>query len=249
MIYWAHLIGSMLSRWLPLWLSYGLSELLAPTVVFGLWREKREHAIRNITQVLGPGASPAEVRRVARRSFVNYGKYLIDMMRFGDELIEAELHKLKIEGWDRLEEAFNRGKGLIFVGGHIGNSDLGAALLAHRGYAVNVIADPLSPPKWDRLVQRARAAAGLHVIPMGSAALRSLRVLREHQVLMVLLDRPISDQGVTIEFFGRQTQVPGGAAALALRSGASIIGGYIVRSGSRYVAAGCPPITTHRLCR
>lgn len=242
MIYWLHLVGSWLSRWLPLWFSYGLSELLAPTVVFGLWQEKRECAIQNLTQVLGPEANPAEVRRIARRSFVNYGKYLIDMMRLGDELIEGEQEKLRVEGWDRLVQAFDRGKGLIFVGGHIGNSDLGAALLARRGFPVSVITEPLSPPRWDRLVQQARAAAGLHVISMGSAMLRALRVLRDHQILAVLLDRPVQDQGVTIEFFGRRTQVPGGAAALAVRSGASVVGGYIIRSGNQYIAGVSPEI-------
>lgn len=237
MIYWLHRIGSPLSRWLPVWLSYGICELFSP-LIFLVWREKQLHAIENMRRVLGPTADPKQARRLAVRSFVNYGKYLVDMMRLGQKPLTDQY---VIEGWEHVRAAMDKGKGLIFIGGHIGNSDLGAALLVQRGYAVNVIAEPLSPPRWDRLVQQARVAAGLHVIPLGQAAMRSLRVLREQQILAFLVDR--MEQGVTVEFFGHKTQVPAGAARLALRSGAAIVGAYIVRSGNRYVAEIFPEIT------
>ena len=38
------------------------------------------------------------------------------------------------------------------------------------------------------------------------------------------LDRPIPDKGVAVDFFGSRIQVPAGAAALALRSNARILG-------------------------
>ncbi|MSQ22975.1 MAG: hypothetical protein EXR58_00210 [Chloroflexi bacterium] len=242
MIYWGHRLGTVLTRWFPLWLTYGIAATFSP-LVFLIWRDKRERAIENMLQVLGPGADRQAARRLALRSFVNYGKYVVDMLCLGGGAISIADRRLTVDGWEHLDAAFQKGKGIVFIGGHIGNSDLGAALIAQRGYPVNVIADPLSPPRWDQLVQQARQAAGLRVIPMGSAIFRSLRVLRERQVLALLLDRPTHDQGVTIEFFGRRTRVPGGAAALAVRSGASVVGGYIVRSGNRYVAAISPEIS------
>ena len=130
---------------------------------------------------------------------------------------------------------------MIFVGGHIGNSDLAAAILAGRGFPVHVIAEPLQPPRWDALVQAARRAVGLKVIPLGSNALRFLRVLREKEILAFLIDRP-EEEGVTVRFFGRTTTVPAGAAALALRANASILGAYIVRSGNDWVAHISPAI-------
>jgi KDO2-lipid IV(A) lauroyltransferase len=207
-----------------------------------VWRSKRDNAIRNMMQVLGPDATPQEARALALRSFVNYGKYMMDMLRLEGRLRDAE-NGVTVEGWEHFLEASGKGKGLIFVGGHIGNSDLAAAILARRGFPVNVIAEPLKPPKWDNLVQQARAAVGLKVIPMGQAVLRSMRVLRENQILAILIDRPLSDQGVAVNFFGRETQVPAGAASLALRSGASVLGGCIVRAGNAYVAQISPEIS------
>lgn len=234
MIYWGHRLGSLVCPRLPVWLCYAIASLVSP-MVFYVWKAKRENAIRNMAQVLGPGADPVEARKLALRSFVNYGKYMVDMLRGEGRLRDAE-RGLVVEGWEHFLEVQQKGKGLIFVGAHIGNWDLAAALLARRGFPVYVIAEPLHPPRWDALVQRARAAIGIGVIPMGQALLRSLRLLRDGQILAFLVDRPLEDQGVVVEFFGQQTRVPGGAAALALRSGAGVLGTYIVRAGNAYVA-------------
>src|SRR5437660_1118575 len=80
MIYWLHLVGAPLARRCPIWFCYWVASIIAPLVFF-LWREKRENAIENMTHVLGPGATVGEARRLAMRAFVNYAKYLIDMMR------------------------------------------------------------------------------------------------------------------------------------------------------------------------
>lgn len=235
MIYWLHRLGTPLSRWLPLRCSYALAAALAP-LAFAFWREKRENAIRNMAQVLGEDADRAEARRLALRSFVNYGKYLVDMLRLsGSKLTEVE-RRITVQGWEHFVDAMAKGTGLIFVGGHIGNSDLAAALLALRGFPVHVITEPLQPPRWDAAVQAAREAVGLRIIPLGAHGVRAFRVLREQGILAFLIDRPVDEQGVAVQFFGARIQVPAGAAALALRSEARILGAYIVRSGDCYIA-------------
>ncbi len=242
MIYWLHRIGAPVARILPLWLSYGIASLVAP-IVYVLWRDKRENTIENLVHVLGTDTDPRDVRRHARRVFVNYAKYLVDMLRLTGLHVDELVKRVTISGWEHVEEARDQGKGLIFVGAHIGNSDLAAAILARRGFPVHVITEPLEPPRWDALVQAARAAVGLRVIPLGSSAIRLLRVLKERGILAVLIDRPMQDQGVSVNFFGGTARVPAGAAALALRSDAQILVGYIVRSGNSYTADISPAIS------
>jgi KDO2-lipid IV(A) lauroyltransferase len=106
-----------------------------------------------------------------------------------------------------------------------------------------VIAESLQPPRWNELVQAARSAVGLRVIPVGASAMRFLRVLRQKEILAFLIDRPMDDEGVPVTFFGRETNVPAGAAALALKGNAQILAGYIVRSGNSYVAQISHPFT------
>jgi len=237
-----HRLGVPTARIIPLWISYALCDLLSP-LVFLIWREKRETTITNMYRVLGSDTDPQEARRRARKVFINYGKYLVDMLRLSGLHIDELERRVTINGWEHFEEARDQGKGLIFVGGHIGNSDLAAALLARKGFPVHVIAEPLQPPKWDDLVQAARAAAGLTVVPLGSSAIRLLRVLRARGILAFLIDRPMQDQGVAVQFFGGNVNVPAGAAALALKADAQVLVAYIVRTGNSYVANISPAIS------
>jgi KDO2-lipid IV(A) lauroyltransferase len=189
-----------------------------------------------MARVLSEPEESIRVHHLARRAFSNYGKYLVDMLRLSGVRPDQVERRLTVKGWEKFLQAHGEGNGLIFVGGHIGNSDIAAAILANRGFPVTVIAEPLKPARWDALVQAARLAAGLRVIPLGSHVIRFLRVLREKEILALLIDRPVEEQGVQVRFFGHPTQVPAGAAALALRANAQILGAYIVRSGNRYVA-------------
>src|SRR5260370_39834502 len=64
--------------------------------------------------------------------------------------------------------------------------------------------------------------------PMEGSAPRSLRALQQNQVVGIVVDRPVTpDQGTEVTFFGRKTYVPSGPAALALKSGAPILPGYV----------------------
>ena len=240
MVYWLHRLVAPLTRWAPLWFAYAVASLIGWCAFF-LYPNKRGNAVRNMASVLGADADPGRVRRLAHRAFVNYAKYLVDMMRLTGISLEDLERQVTVTGWENFLEARDAGAGLIFIGGHIGNSDLAAAILAGRGFPVNVIAEPLHPPRWDAVVQAARRAVGLKVIPLGSNARRFLRVLREKEILAFLIDRP-EDEGVSVRFFGRTTTVPAGAAALALRSNAGILGAYIVRSGNQWVAHISPAI-------
>jgi len=238
--YWLHRLVAPVTRWAPLWLNYAIASMIGWCAFF-LFPDKRGNAVRNMAGVLGVEAEPKQIRHIAHRGFVNYAKYLVDMLRLTGRSLEDLERRVVVTGWEHFLEARDAGAGLIFVGGHIGNSDLAAAILAGRGFPVNVIAEPLHPPRWNALVQAARLAAGLKVIPLGSNAMRFLRVLREKEILAFLIDRP-EEEGVSVRFFGRTTTVPAGAAALALRSNARILGAYIVRSGNEWVAHISPAI-------
>jgi KDO2-lipid IV(A) lauroyltransferase len=247
MIYWLHLAARRIAARLPLGASYRLAALAAVLVYF-VWHEKRQNAVRNLMQVLGPGGPRADAARLARRAFMNYGRYLVDMLRLsGWQLKEVE-RRLKVSGLEHVECALARGKGLIFVGGHLGNSDLGGAFLAWRGYPVHVIAETLHPERWNDLVQETRRLTGMNVIAADDSVREILRVLRRNEVLAFLVDRPVhqEDEGVPVHFFEAWTRVPAGAATLALRTGASLIAACVVRTADGYAIHVSPLLEVER---
>ena len=238
---WAHVVGSAIFRVMPRRVGYVLAALLSPPIARA-WGGQYARATANMRAVLGPAAPPAEVRRRVRQVFRNYARYTVDVLCLPN-MGRRELERtIDVIGWEHLLRARERGKGILLVTGHIGNWEVPAALLAARGFPVNVIVEQLEPPAWNDRVQAIRERAGLRAVPMETGAREMFACLRRNEVLALLMDRPLSAGGVPVRFFGRDTRVPEGVARLALRTGASVIGAVGLRRGGRFLAVVSPPL-------
>jgi KDO2-lipid IV(A) lauroyltransferase len=220
-------LATLLVRRLPLRASYEGAALLAD-LVFLCWREKRANTIDNMRHVLGTDDVKA-VRRAARASFRNYGRYLVDFIRVPAVSSEWLEQKFEFDQWDLIDTAFAGGRGVIFVLMHFGNWDWGGALFSQRGYPLNVVAETFSHNRLNDMVVAARRASGMRVLPMEKGALPLVRVLRHNQALAILIDRPNAEHGIAVNFFGGPTVLPSGPARLALHTGARVIAVGVVR--------------------
>lgn len=230
--YWLWKISSLIWQTLPLRAGYSLASLVADIAYFA-WPQGRAYARQNMARVLGRDADPRTVERLARQSLRNYCKYLVDFIRFPLLKPQDIESQVVFQGWENFDEALARGQGVILVGMHLGNWDLAAAAIALRRYPLNAIIEPFNPPQLDRMVQQTRSWLGLKVIPMEQATRQVLRALRQNEMLAILVDQPDTRAGVEVEFFGEPARFPGGAATLALRTGARVIPGGLVRVGER----------------
>ncbi len=219
-----------LAQRLPLRVTYGIASLVGD-VLFLLWRRGRANAIDNMRQVLGPGATDLEVRRTAQRSFRNYMKVLVDFVRLprtSDKEVES---RVQGEGWEHLDRALEGGKGALLVGTHLGSWDLAGLALAARGRELYVVAERQKPSWLDRVARDWREARGIHLVFMERTLKPLFGALARNQLVAIVVDRPLpKGEGVTVEFFGQMIPWPSGPAALALRTGAPVIIGYLVRT-------------------
>lgn len=234
-IYWLHLIGSTLATIIPRAVAYRLVEWLArPSLIF--YRRQRRNALRNMRRQIGRPDQERQARRLVDQVFVNYGKYMVDLLSL-PRLTPSQLRcQVVAYGLDNIDEGLAEGNGVIVVTAHVGNWDLAGATLAAMGYPVNAIADTLEPPKWNAAVQAIRQRLGINPIPLEGGLREMLRSLRRNEILGILIDRPLSEEGVAVKFFGAQTRVPAGAATLALRTGSGVVTAIVVREGNYYVA-------------
>jgi KDO2-lipid IV(A) lauroyltransferase len=69
----------------------------------------------------------------------------------------------------------------------------------------------------------------MQVIPFGKAARQCLETLQKNRVLALAGDRDFSEKGLVLDFFGRPTFLPVGAAAFSLKTGCPIVPGFMVR--------------------
>jgi KDO2-lipid IV(A) lauroyltransferase len=215
-------VCSALVKVLPSRLVY-LVAVIAGEAFYWLWREKSRVTLQNMAQVLGLPPDHPQVKLVARRSMRNYTKYLVEFLRLRHVPPEDIARAVRqVRGWENLERALAYGKGVIFVSGHFGNWDVGAAFLA-RTFKVTVVADTFRPPRLNELVQGIRRHTGIDVIDVDGAARKLFRVLRRNQIVGLLIDRPVDSGGVEVIFFGQRTNMPAGAAALALKTSAVVV--------------------------
>jgi len=202
--------------------SYGIAGV-SGNIAYYCWPRGRRSLHDNYARVL-KGAPRGEQRRVARRSLVNYCKYLADFVRFPrlspQALVAAVEGEARFEALDRVLE---RGKGAVIVCMHFGNWDLGAGAAAARGYPLTVVAETFEDPRLDELVAGARRRVGMNVVKLEKAGPSLLRSLKQNGLLALLIDRPVPGDGVRVDFFGEEVEVPAGPARLALRTGAQVV--------------------------
>jgi KDO2-lipid IV(A) lauroyltransferase len=196
-------------------------------------RPGRMRAIAQIEAALS--VPPDEARRIARAAYANIGMVAAEIAmlprirrRFTAyvELPEQDLRLLR--------EAYDRGAGVVFVTGHVGNWELLAQRILLSGFDGATVARDAPNPFIGRWLERQRAAGSLVTINRGEprAARKILAALKRGALLGVLMDQDTRVQSVHVPFFGRPAATPIAAAQLALRRNAPVVAGFITRKPS-----------------
>jgi lauroyl/myristoyl acyltransferase len=236
-VYWLVLFLLFLVQRLPLKFWYWVATIIGD-LAYLFWPGGRRNTLDNMRHVLGPEASEEEIKRVARHSFRNYSRQLVDFARV--TLIDPSTveHKLSSNGWENLDQAFQHGKGVILVASHMGNWIVAGVALTDRGYPVSGVYESLANERLDRVIVRFAEHLGAELIPMEYALKRVYRALRRNEAVALVTDRPLPPtEGTPVEFFGQRITWPTGPALLALRTGAKIVVGYLARNADDgYVA-------------
>jgi len=191
-----------------------------------------------------PVRSEAECRAIARATFGHFGRALVDVLRTSTLSAEQLRSRVDVEGMERVRTALAHGKGVIFTAGHFGFWELHA--IAHSLFMppFYVVARPLDNPYLHALIERARCATGNKVIYRQGAVRKILRALHANEAVAILIDQHISGaDAVRVDFFGRPAATTSAVAALALRTGATVIPVYAwPTAGGRYQLVYEPPI-------
>jgi KDO2-lipid IV(A) lauroyltransferase len=248
--YWLYRGTGLLAAKLPVRFGYFVGNLIGDFIYF-TWKRHAANAVSNMRRVLGKDASWQLVKETARDSFRNYAKTLVDFLRFPYQSAE-DIHKIisTPDGMENLEAGFKRGKGIIAITAHFGNWDLAGATLAVQGMPLNAVADTFQPQKMDDLINGTRKRQGMNIIKMETNSLKEIfMALRRNEIVFLLFDRPDPNEGVPVQFFGETAYIPGGPAALALKTRATVIIGYGVRKpgNKTFRAVAEPPVEYEHL--
>jgi lauroyl/myristoyl acyltransferase len=229
-VYWLARSGIAVVGRTPRRLRHGLASTVTSASYLG-WRSKRLITQENMAKVLDLPVTDLRVKRAALSSWYNYGRTaasLICLPYLDMREIEATSVDLtRGMAWqDCVTAAMAPGKGAIITTGHFGSWDLAGAVAA-RHVPLSAIADTFKNARLNSLLQGHRREKRVDIIPVSNAVRGALAELGASRAVAIVIDRPATpERGVEITFFGHRTYVPGGSAAIAVKTGAAILPGY-----------------------
>ncbi len=146
----------------------------------------------------------------------------MDFLLMGSLTREELIGRVTIDGRDHLDAALALGRGAIMAVPHMGSWDMAGSYAGALGYSISAVAERF-PGSLNDAVVRTRQRFGLNVITLGRSAVRAITQALEANAIVPLLCDLEQGAGVSVRFFGRRSVVPGGPAALALKTGAALM--------------------------
>jgi len=226
----------------PLKISVKLGGALG-VLAFDLFRVRRRVSLDNLSRAFGDRCSARERERIARRSYVNFAKSMVEFASL-KRLTKLDYEKLvRVEGVENLERALAAGRGVVAVTGHFGSWELLGAAIVARGFSADFLVGEQSNSLVNDAMNDLRRAAGIGVIERGIAARGVFDSLKRRRIVALLADQDARRAGVFVDFFGTPASTFQGPAQFAFRAGCPILCTFIVRQRDEsHVAHFLPPV-------
>lgn len=213
----------ILPRPLARGLAIGISQL-----VYLFHVRLRRVGMRNLAMVF-PEKSIQERRRILQGEFVSLGRQLAELCQFPRYTAHNVEDVVVYDGLENYEEAYRRGKGVLFLTAHFGGWELSAFAHSLHGHWVNIVMRPMDNPYLDRMLQSYRTMHGNKVVPKDDFVRGLLAAMKAGETVGILMDTNMTPpQGVFVDFFGIPACTASGLARIALRTDAAVVPGFTI---------------------
>jgi KDO2-lipid IV(A) lauroyltransferase len=174
-----------------------------------------------------PEKSTRERRKILRRLFTGLGRQLAEFCLFPRYTRENVARVAVHDGMENYEAARARGKGVLFLTGHVGGWEIGSFVHSIVGYPMQMVVRELDNPYVNELVTRYRCLHGNQVVDKDEFARGLLAAMRNAETVGILMDTNMTPpQGVFVNFFGVPACTASGLARVALKTGAAVVPGF-----------------------
>jgi Kdo2-lipid IVA lauroyltransferase/acyltransferase len=185
-------------------------------------------------EIAFPEKSTDEREQILKKSFQNLGRILGEMSQFPratpeklEQLIDLQFdteESLNSEERIAFEADRAAGRGVILVGPHLGNWEIGVFAYSAFRHPVNYLARPLDNPLIEEMLMRLRTRFGNRPINKTNSVGKAIEILNTGDHIGVMPDvNAHPKEGVFVPFFGVPACTPGGVAMLAMRTDAIIV--------------------------
>jgi Kdo2-lipid IVA lauroyltransferase/acyltransferase len=175
-----------------------------------------------------PDQTDAERRDLLKKMTRNLGWMAAEFAQF-PKYNKGNIESIVIlDGHENFMAGQSRGKGVLYLTGHIGAWELSSFAHGLYGFPLRYMARPLDNKPLDEMVNRYRGLSGNQPIFKNESARVMLRVLKEAGTVGILADQnTMPEEGVFVDFFGTPACTTTGIARVALHTDAAVVPGYV----------------------
>lgn len=185
------------------------------------WR--RRVARENLRLAL-PHLSPRRREAIARASFRHVGELSVDLLRFPLYDAQAAERLAVVDGWQNLEDAHGRRRGVLVFSGHFGHWELVALLQGHRGRPMDMVTRPLDNPLLEARLAKLRCLSGNRIVHKRRAVRGVLSALRANRSVAIVIDQHFREPNrILVDFFGHPVSTTPILGLIAARTGAPVV--------------------------
>jgi KDO2-lipid IV(A) lauroyltransferase len=199
-------------------------------VAWSLVPRLRRTGLRNL-ELAYPDLAREDRSVILRRLYRHLGWQLAEFCRMPSYTPENTRGFIAYDGLERYLAARDRGRGVLIVTGHLGAWELSSFWHSLMGYPMSMVIRRLDNPRVDTLVNGIRCLHGNRVLHKDDFARGLLSAMRQGDTVGILMDTNMTPpQGVFVPFFGIPACTASGLARVALRTGAAVLPGFLVRN-------------------
>src|SRR5580698_10285291 len=196
--------------------------------VYAVHGRLRRVGLRNLALAF-PEMSDRERRRLLRGEFISLGRQLAEVCLFPRYTRENISRTVVYDGFENYENAYKRGKGVLFLTGHLGAWELSAFAHSLNGHPLSIVMRSLDNPYIDAFLQSYRTMHGNRTVDKDDFVRGLLSAMKNGETVGILMDTNMTPpQGVFVDFFGIPACTASGLARIALRTDAAVVPGFTV---------------------
>jgi Kdo2-lipid IVA lauroyltransferase/acyltransferase len=187
------------------------------------------HVGRRNLALAFPEKSQRERARILRGVFTSFGRQLAEVCLFPKYTRENVSEVVVYDGFENFERALARGKGVLFLTGHLGGWELSAFAHSLYGHPLQVVMRPLDNVYLDRMTRHYRTMHGNQMIDKDDNVRGLLSAMKSGETVGILMDTNMTPpQGVFVDFFGIPACTASGMARIAMRTDAAVVPGFTI---------------------
>ncbi|MDE3202191.1 MAG: lysophospholipid acyltransferase family protein [Acidobacteriota bacterium] len=229
----------LMPRSLARFVSDGLAGL-----VYVLFGRLRRVGRRNL-EMAYPSLSPEDRQRILKGVYRSLGRQLVEFCRMSRYTAANTKGFIRTEGLYNYLAARDRGKGVLVLTGHLGAWELSSFYHSLMGHSMGMVIRRLDNRHLDRYVNSIRCMHGNKVLHKDDFARGLLTAMHQGETVGILMDTNMTPpQGVFAKFFGKEACTGSGLARVALKTGATVLPGFMVWEAEerKYVLHFGPPL-------